>query len=35
MRDHYRKFLKDEKKAREYVEKATKNHPDYIGVHLK
>ena len=35
MRDHYRRVLKDEKKAREYIEKATKSHPDYLNISFK
>ena len=35
LRDHFRRVVKDEKKAREYVEKATKNVPEYMNITFK
>lgn len=35
LRDHYRKILKDEKRAREYVEKGTKTIPELANISFK
>ena len=35
MREHFRKVHRDEKKAREYIEKAAKAYPEYANITFK